>query len=111
ARLAVNVKRGDAAPSTVAARVVLIPDTDNSEERGFGTQPAVRDQNGALSIRNIPPGAYRLFAFESVPDGAWGDAEFWKDIRNKGVELSISEGESKTADAPMVLRSETAALL
>jgi hypothetical protein len=111
ARVAVTVKRGDVAPSTVAARVVLVPDTDNSEERGFGTQTAVRDQNGALSIRNIPPGAYRLFAFENVPDDAWVDAEFWKDIRSKGVELSVSEGESKTAEAPLVMRSEIVALL
>ena len=91
--------------------MVLIPDTDNSEERGFGTLPAVRDQNGAFSIGNIPPGAYRLFAFENVPDEAWVDAEFWKEIRSKGVELSVSEGESKTADAPLVLRSEIAGLL
>jgi hypothetical protein len=111
ARLAVNVKRGDAAPSTVAARVVLIPDTDNSEERGFGAQQAVPDQNGAMSINSIPPGKYRLFAFESVPDDAWVDAEFWKDIRGKGVELSVSEGESKNAEATLVLQSEIVALL
>jgi hypothetical protein len=52
-----------------------------------------------------------LFAFESVPDDAWVDAEFWKDIRGKGVELSVSEGESKNAEATLVLQSEIVALL
>ena len=52
-----------------------------------------------------------MFAFESVPDDAWVDPEFWKDIRSKGVELSVSEGESKTAEASLVLRSEIVALL
>ena len=71
----------------------------------------MRDQNGGFSIGNIAPGVYRLFAFENVPDGAWVDAEFWKEIRSKGVELSISEAESKTVDAPLVLKSEIAGLL
>ncbi len=111
ARVAINMKQEDAAALASAGRVVLIPDTDNAEERGFGTRPAVRDQNGALTIGNIAPGAYRLFAFESVPDEAWMDAEFWKEIRSKGVELSISEGESKTVVTPLVLKSEIAGLL
>ena len=71
----------------------------------------MRDQNGTFNIGNVAPGAYRLFAFESVPDGAWVDAEFWKEIRSKGAELQISEGESKSADAPLVLKSDIAGLL
>ncbi len=111
ARLVVNVKQEDAADQVSAGRVVLVPDTDSPEEREFGTRPAVRDQNGIFRLDNLAPGAYRVFAFENVPDGAWIDAEFWKEIRGKGAELSVGEGESKTADAPLVLRSEIAALL
>lgn len=111
ARAVVDVKRGDTAAPVMAAEVVLIPDLDNGEERGFGTRPAVRDQNGVYSIGNIPAGAYRLFAFESVPDQAWVDAEFWKEIRSKGVELRITEGEFRNAEVPLVLKSEIAGLL
>ena len=94
-----------------AEQVVLIPDVESAEDRDFNTRTAVSDQNGVFSIGNIAPGAYRLLAFESVPEGAWVDAEFWKEIRNKGSELQISEGESKSADAPLVLKSEIASLL
>jgi len=111
ARMVVDVKRGDAAAPAGPTQVVLIPDWDSGEERGFGTRPAVRDQNGVYSIANIPAGAYRLFAFESVPDQAWADAEFWKEIRSKGVELRVSEGESRNAEVPLVLKSEIAGLL
>jgi hypothetical protein len=104
ARLTANVKQG-------VTQVVLIPDVESAEEREFNTRTAVRDQNGVFSIGNIAPGAYRLFAFESVPDGAWLDAEFWKEIRSKGSELQISEGDSKSSDAPLVLKSEIAGLL
>jgi hypothetical protein len=104
ARVTADVKQG-------ATQVVLIPDVESAEEREFNTRTGVRDQNGVFSIGNIAPGAYRLFAFESVPDGAWVDAEFWKEIRSKGTELRIDEGKSKTADAPLVLKSEIAGLL
>jgi len=104
ARVTADVKQG-------TTRVVLVPDAESAEEREFNTRTAVRDQNGTFNIGNVAPGAYRLFAFESVPDGAWVDAEFWKEIRSKGAELRISEGESKSADAPLVLKSDIAGLL
>jgi hypothetical protein len=103
-RVMADVKQG-------ATRVMLIPDVESAEEREFNTRTAVRDQNGTFNIGNIAPGAYRLLAFESVPDGAWVDTEFWKEIRSKGSELRISEGDSKSADAPLVLKSEIAGLL
>jgi len=111
ARLVVDVKKGDTAAQVMAARVVLIPDSDNGEERGFGSRLAMRDQNGVYSIGNIAPGAYRLFAFESVPEEAWVDAEFWKEIHSKGADLRISEGESKNAEVPLMTRPEIAPLL
>jgi len=111
ARIVADVKRGDAVAPVLAARVVLVPDTERSTERAFGTRPAVRDQNGVYSIGNIAAGAYRLFAFESVPEEAWVDAEFWKEIRSKGADLHISEGESRNAEVPLVTRPEIAPLL
>jgi hypothetical protein len=71
----------------------------------------VRDQNGVFTIGNIRPGAYRLLAFENVPDGAWVDAEFWKEIRSKGLQVELSEGDYKSAEVPLVLRAEIAPLL
>jgi hypothetical protein len=111
AHLAVNLKQEDGRAKGVAARVVLIPDTDDAEERGFGTLPAVRDQNGVYTIGNIPAGAYRLLAFESVPDGAWIDAEFWKEVSSRGVQVGVGEGEYKSAEVPLVPRAAIAALL
>jgi hypothetical protein len=111
ARVVANVTKADGASPAMAGRVVLIPDLESGEERGFGTRLAVRDQNGVYSIGNIAAGAYRLFAFESVPEEAWVDAEFWKEIRSKGVDLRISEGESRNVDVPLVLKPEISGLL
>jgi hypothetical protein len=109
--LVVDVKYGDVRASVTAARVVLIPDTDVAEERGFGTRAAVRDQNGVYSIGNIPEGVYRLFAFENVPNEAWVDAEFWKELHSKGIEVRVSEGESKSAEVTLLSKSAIAGLL
>ena len=94
-----------------ATQVVLIPDAEGAQERDIGARKAVRDQNGIFNIGNIAPGTYRLFAFESVPDGAWVDTEFWKEIRSKGAELRIDEAESKSAEAPLVTKSEIGGLV
>jgi hypothetical protein len=96
---------------TSAQKVVLIPDTTDVALRQYRTAIAVRDQNGVFTLRSLAPGAYKLFAFESVPDEAWKDQEFFDAIKDKGVSIQVDEGTSKSVEVPMLLKSEIAGVL
>jgi hypothetical protein len=59
----------------------------------------------------VRPGEYTLYAFEGVPDGAWTEAEFIKEMEGRGVRIKVGEGDAKTVELPLIPRSEIAALL
>ncbi len=102
-------RNGAAGP---APRVVLLPDTANAELRRYDTHEGALDQSGAFVVKEpVRPGEYTLYAFEGVPDGAWTDAEFIKEMEGKGVGIKVAEGDAKTVEVPLIPRSDIAALL
>jgi beta-lactamase regulating signal transducer with metallopeptidase domain/protocatechuate 3,4-dioxygenase beta subunit len=48
--------------------------------------------DGRFRMRAIPPGEYRLFAWEYVEDGAWFDAAFMRGRESGGRAVRINEG-------------------
>jgi hypothetical protein len=66
------VRDSKAAP-VAGATVVMVADQVTRTDR---TQTATSDQNGHYKIANIPPGRYRVYAWEDVEDHAWSDPEF-----------------------------------
>jgi hypothetical protein len=87
-------------------QVVLIPDDVLGEAR-----LATFDQTGTFSFDDLAPGAYKLYAFEDVPDGAWEDSAFMKEISGAGMEIQLAEGERKSADVPFLAKSDLAPTL
>jgi hypothetical protein len=47
------------------------------------------DQNGHFDLKSIPPGEYKLFAWEDVEPGIWQDPEFLKDQEKNGQAITI----------------------
>jgi hypothetical protein len=90
---------------------VLIPDTGDASEREVGTRVAVFDQHGVFIINRLPPGSYKLYAFESVPEDSWSDWEFLQAIGEKATEVRIGEGEMKNVELKLILRSDIAEVL
>jgi hypothetical protein len=91
--------------SSEIPQVVLIP-----KDR-TGTRVARFDQNGAFTIDAVVPGAYVLYAFEGIPEGAWEDKDLLKELVGKGTELQLGEGERKALDLPLLLKSDLAPVL
>jgi len=87
-------------------QVVLAPNRAPGEGR-----LATFDQNGAFSLSDIAPGDYKLYAFEDVPDGAWEDSDFMKEVSGAGTDIHLAEGEVKSTEPPLVLKSAVAATL
>jgi hypothetical protein len=111
ARVSGVVKRNGAAGSATP-QVVLLPDTPDAGLRRYDTHLGGLDQSGAFVVKEpVRPGEYTLYAFEGVPAGAWTDTEFISEIEGKGVRIKVEEGDAKTAEVPLIPRSDIAALL
>jgi uncharacterized surface anchored protein len=79
-----------------AATVVLIP---NSRNRTDLYKNATTDQNGKFNLGNVAPGDYKLYAWESIPAGAYHDAAYMRPFDDKGKPVTIG----KSAAMPVQL--------
>ena len=86
-------------------QVILIP--DDTARREHETLAAVFDQNGVFSIESIPPGSYKLYAFENLPEGIWLDPDFLKEIDSTGAAIKVAEGDVQTIQIPLLTKTET----
>ncbi len=92
-------------------KVILIPDTTDAARREYTTRTAVFDQNGVFAIEAIAPGAYKLYAFENVPEGTWLDPDFLKEVKSSGVAFEAAEGDAKMIQIPLLGKAETDRIL
>jgi len=74
-----------------AATCVLIP---NARNRLDLYKTASSDQNGKFTFSNVAPGDYKLFAWESVPSGAYQDAGYLRPFEDKGRAVTIGKSAS-----------------
>jgi hypothetical protein len=57
---------------------------------------ASADQNGKFRFQAVAPGSYRIFAWESIPDGAHAVPDFIDSFMSMGERVELKEGERKT---------------
>jgi len=76
--------------------VVLIPDQHRDRYELY--KNATTDATGRFSIRGIPPGDYKLFAWESIELGGWFDLDLVKHFESQGKALHILESSNQTVD-------------
>jgi hypothetical protein len=82
------VLTADRKPSSEAV-VVLIPHVSRRRNPSLYLT-AISDREGRFSLRGIQPGEYKVFAWESVPTGAWENAEFLAKYETEGRAVSIA---------------------
>jgi hypothetical protein len=52
-----------------------------------------------FTFSNVPPGEYKVFAFETrPPGGAEQNAEFMEPYQDRGVLVNVIDGETATVD-------------
>ncbi|MEZ5316429.1 MAG: carboxypeptidase regulatory-like domain-containing protein [Vicinamibacterales bacterium] len=56
------------------------------------------DTDGRFSMRNMPPGEYRLTAITDAEPGEWYDPAFLDQLAQASIPVSIREGETKVQD-------------
>lgn len=85
----------------MGARVVLVPDGDRRKIPNL-YRTTSSDQYGRFTMRSVPPGDYKLFAWESVEAGAYQDAEFMRPYEDQGQVVHVTEGGETTAELKVI---------
>jgi hypothetical protein len=70
-----------------------------SERTGVVVQPvgsdqvvvALADQQRHFSLQNLPPGDYRLYAWDDLEDVEYRNPQYLKTFRNKSTSLTVDE--------------------
>jgi len=89
------------------ASVTLVPDPPH---RGIKRlyQSTGTDQFGHYILQGIPPGDYKLFAWESITPGAYKSADFLLPFENRGESVRIYEGTSISISLDVIPAKESA---
>jgi hypothetical protein len=84
-----GVATGRAGDPAGNATVVLIPTTARNRMSLY--QTVVAGTDGKFRFQEIPPGDYKLFAWDDVETGAWANAEFVRTYESRGRAIRVSE--------------------
>ena len=79
----------------------MVPETSQRSRLDLYKATA-SDRNGGFRIDRIAPGNYKLFAWETVEEGAWMDSEFIRSYEDLGKPIRIVEGGQESVDLILI---------
>ena len=85
------------------ATVVLVPDLGR-RHRPDQYRVASSGTDGKFSLIGIPPGAYKLFAWDSIDPNAWMNADFMRDYEEFGAAVTVGADAKISAQVRVVFR-------
>ncbi|HSU58845.1 MAG TPA: carboxypeptidase regulatory-like domain-containing protein, partial [Bryobacteraceae bacterium] len=97
-----------AKPAT-AASIVLVPEELRPDGSGF--EYGNTTQTGTFSIKNVPPGRYRAYAFEEVKRDQMDNPDFLKQLESKGVEVDLKENGNQQVQLTLIPAADTQRIL
>jgi hypothetical protein len=71
--------------------VVFVPETTRRNRLDL-YRTISTDAAGRFHVEGVPPGDYRVFAWEDVETGAWQDPEYLRVFEDRGKPVRINEG-------------------
>jgi len=91
-----TVSGADKKPLT-GRSVVLVPEL--ARRKNFALfRATASDEQGGFRLTRVPPGNYKLFAWDSVVPGAYESAEFLQRYESRGVDVKVSAAGSLRMD-------------
>ena len=94
-----------AAPGSL---VTLLPNP-MKEERNDLYRITTTDQNGQFTLQGVPPGEYRLYAWEDIEPGIYMDPEFLKPHESKAQKITIKANGQEQVSIAQISAEATAA--
>jgi hypothetical protein len=90
---------GQANP-TPDASIVLVPDT--LHEDGSGMRFGNTSGGGSFTVKNVPPGHYRAYAFEDLNYEQLQNADVLKQLEPKGTDVELKQNDKKQIQLPLI---------
>ena len=84
-----------------AVTVVLVPEAA-LQKRADMYRNATSDASGKAHWDGLPPGDYKIFAFEDIENGAWMDADFMKAYESRGKAVHIDDRGRANAEVRVI---------
>lgn len=81
-------------------QAVLVPDRQRNRNDLY--KNAISDQNGHFSIRGVPPGDYKIFAWEALEPFAYYDAEVLRFYEAKGKLVHVAESSTESVEVRVI---------
>jgi len=102
----VTVVGSDQKPS--AGMIVAMVPAENRRQNPALYKAGQSDAQGRLTMTRVPPGSYTLFAGESVPPGAYENAEFLSRYAGRGKGIVVRAGSPTTATVTVIREDPSA---
>jgi hypothetical protein len=83
------------------ANVVLVPEESRRENLALYF-PTTSDASGRFVIRGVPPGDYKLFAWESIPPFAYQNSAFLAKHEERGRIVHVGQGGTVNAELNVI---------
>lgn len=87
------------------AAVVLVPEESKRNREDLFFQQS-SDQDGRFSFRGVPPGDYKLFAWDKIDYGVYRDPAFLERYEDEGAKVSVKERSQEVAELKLLLVEE-----
>jgi protocatechuate 3,4-dioxygenase beta subunit len=87
------------------ATVVLVPE-ESLRDRGSLYRVVRSDNNGSFTMTGIPPGTYKLFAWEEIEPGVWQDREFLRPFEDRGVKVVLQPKAAESVRLSLIPAAE-----
>jgi len=81
-------------------QAVLVPDAHRDRYELF--RAVTTGPNGRFTIPGVPPGDYKVFAWESIESNGYFDAELLKRDEAKSQRIKIQESDKATVTVKMI---------
>ena len=82
--------------------VTLIPDDAHHRRQSWHYRITNTDQNGRFIIKGVPPGEYKIYAWEEMEGRAFEDPDFMKPHESEGEAVSLKEGGHETKQLKVI---------
>ena len=87
------------------ATVALVPETPDLRRRTDLYRNTTSDAAGNFVLKTIPPGSYKLFAWEWAPPDAWQNADFLRAYESQGKPVQIAPFEKQDVQVNVILKA------
>jgi hypothetical protein len=84
--------------------VVLVPAMQHRQNTAL-YKNAGTNAMGRFTMNGVVPGEYKLFAWESVPNGAYQNADFMKKYEERGVPVTVMPNAPTEIQIPLIPKS------